>query len=196
MNALNELRQLARDRRDRAIDFATDQYNATLARIAGIEQDLLGTRPPDHQHMSDVVRSIIPEDQEFTSVDVMAGLKALDPARDWAVRCVTNQLVKMRLDGFIRRLKRASRNSPAVYIRTDKPITLPPFEDKSALEAAEQVLAGGEMNATELTVALFEGGFRSAMAKRAFRAELIKSLKSQPKRFGLVRGKWRSLVAI
>jgi len=119
MNAFNELRQHARERRDRAIDFANDQYNATLARIATIEQDLLGTRPPDHQHMSDVVRSVIPEDREFTSTDVMAALRALDPARDWHVRCVTNQLVRLRLDGIIRRLKRASRNAPAVYIRTE-----------------------------------------------------------------------------
>jgi hypothetical protein len=191
MNAFNELRQHARECRDRAIDFADDQDNATLARIAAIEQDLLGTRAPDHQYMSDVVRSVIPEDREFTSIDVLGGLRALDSARDWHVRSVTNQLVRLRLSGVIRRLKRAARNAPAVYIRTDKPITLPPFEDKSALEAAEQVLGDREMNATELTVALFEGGFRTAMSKRMFRTELINSLKGAPKRFWLVRGKWR-----
>ena len=54
MNAFNELRQHARDRRDRAVDFANDQYNATLARIAAIERrsQAWQARPPDHQHMS------------------------------------------------------------------------------------------------------------------------------------------------
>ena len=89
---------------------------------------------------------------EFTSSDVLAGPGALDPARDWHVRSVTNQLVRLRLAGAIRRLRRATRNRPAIYIRTDKPIVLPPFEDKTALEAAEQVLGNREMNATELTV--------------------------------------------
>ena len=134
---------------------------------------------------------MVPEDREFTSSDVLAALHALDPARDWHVRSVTNQLVRLRLAGVISRLKRAARNAPAIYIRTDKPITLPPFEDKSALEAAEQVLGDREMNATELTVAMLEAGFRTAMSKRMFRAELIKSLRRAPKRFWAVRGRWR-----
>jgi hypothetical protein len=104
------------------------------------------------------VLGVIPEDREFTSNDVLAGLLALDPARDWHVRSVTNQLVRLRLAGVIRRLKRASRSAPAIYIRTDKPIVMPPFEDKSALEAAEQVLGSREMNATESTVAMLEAG--------------------------------------
>ena len=44
MNAetFNQLRAQARDRRDKAIDKARHEYEATLVRITGLEQDLLG----------------------------------------------------------------------------------------------------------------------------------------------------------
>ncbi len=42
MQALNDLRQAARDRRDKLIAKARTEYEATLSKIASIEQDLLG----------------------------------------------------------------------------------------------------------------------------------------------------------
>jgi hypothetical protein len=42
MQALNDLSQAARERRDKLIVKARSEFDATLAKIASIEQDLLG----------------------------------------------------------------------------------------------------------------------------------------------------------
>lgn len=44
MQAFNDLRQAARDRRDKLIAKARTEYEATIAKIASIEQDLLEAR--------------------------------------------------------------------------------------------------------------------------------------------------------
>lgn len=49
--ALNALRKQARDRRDKAVNAARDEYAAVLTRISALEQDLLGRDVSTHKSM-------------------------------------------------------------------------------------------------------------------------------------------------
>lgn len=69
MQALNDLRQAARDRRDKLIAKARTEYEATIAKIASIEQDLLGREPTNPRSIASCVSSVIPADEPFTSGD-------------------------------------------------------------------------------------------------------------------------------
>ena len=92
MEAVTELRKIARERRDKPISAAKQQYAATLARLAAVEQDLLGHQPSDHRCMSDVIQRVIPTDRQFTTGDILAALQAIDPGRQWYLRTITNQI--------------------------------------------------------------------------------------------------------
>jgi vacuolar-type H+-ATPase subunit E/Vma4 len=67
MQTFSELRQAARERRDKLIDKARSEYEDTLRQIANLEQDLLGREPSTHRSMSSCVSSVIPNDGPFTS---------------------------------------------------------------------------------------------------------------------------------
>jgi hypothetical protein len=44
---------------------------------------LLGAVPTKHRTIASCINSLIPTDRPFTTVDIMAGLEALDPGRVW-----------------------------------------------------------------------------------------------------------------
>jgi hypothetical protein len=72
------LRARARDKRDRLIAQARKEYEATLVRIAAIEQDLLGGESSRHKKVSACIESVMPLDRPFTTVDILTSLEALD----------------------------------------------------------------------------------------------------------------------
>jgi len=117
MNAFNELRRHAREKRDKAIQQARDDYAATLTRIAELEQDLLGRDSPQHKTIAACIDSVIPTDRPFTTVDIMAALEALDPRRNWRKRSLDSHIARLRERGLVRRVKRSQNRQPAVYAR-------------------------------------------------------------------------------
>jgi hypothetical protein len=121
MEAFTELRKLARQRRDKAIAVATREYNDTLQRIAAVEQDLLGKQRSDHKTVAGTILQAIPLDRPFTTEDVMAGLRAMDPLADWRMASVTNQIGRLRQRGLVRRLRRPCGKHKALYVRVCEP---------------------------------------------------------------------------
>ena len=190
MEPLTELRRQARERRDRAILAAKRQYVETLERIAAVEQDLLGHLPSSHKRMSETVEQVIPADRPFTTGDVMAALRAVDGQRQWYMRTVTNQITRLRARGEIRRLRRATRRQPALYARIGVS-AVQVNGDKALLDVAAEVLEGRSLNAAELTVAVLEGGYQTAMGNRRLMQELVKGMSREPGRFEFAGKKWR-----
>jgi hypothetical protein len=86
MQALNDVRQAARDRRDTLVAKARSEFEATLAKIASIEQDLLGRDPFSYKSIQASFESVIPSDRQFTTADIMVALEAADPRRTWSQR--------------------------------------------------------------------------------------------------------------
>jgi len=103
MEAFNELRRHAREKRDKAIASVRDEYAATLVRIAALEQDLLGREPSTHKTIAGCINRVLPSDRPFTTVDVMTALEALDPGRVWRKRSVDSHISRLRERGVMRR---------------------------------------------------------------------------------------------
>ena len=81
MEAFLELRQRAREKRDKIIAQARDEYASTLIRIARAR--LAGRDSSTHRSVASCINSVLPSDRPFSAVDVLASLEALDPGRVW-----------------------------------------------------------------------------------------------------------------
>lgn len=189
MNEFTTLRERARRKRDDVIEKARQDYEKTLANIAKLEQQLTGVRDPRGRTISSCIESVIPSDREFTTVDVMTALEALDPRRAWRKRAVDNHINYLRSRGLVKRLVRSRKGEPAKYIRGDIPTEKKPFENMTLLEVVTQVLGNRSMTATELTVAILEAGYETAMCNKTFR-DAIGTVMRKDGRFMKEGDKW------
>lgn len=119
MQEFSALRAKARQRRDAEIAKAREDYEASLLRIAELEQRLLGKDDPRRIKLSAAVERVIPREREFTVNDVMQSLEALDPSRAWHRTSVARHVTKLREIGLVKRVKRATVNDPAAYVRSN-----------------------------------------------------------------------------
>jgi hypothetical protein len=182
MQAFNELRRAARDRRDKFILKARQEYEATLAKIAGIEQDILGREPSTHKSVMSCVESVIPTDGPFTSGDLVRSLEALDSRRPWRKRTVDHCISRLRSKGLVRRLSKAKAgaaetSSPALYVRVGVKVDSSPFGDTPLLDVLYEVLQGRALTTIELTVAVLEAGYRTAMKPKALRDHAARAMR-------------------
>lgn len=115
MDAFNELRRQARERREKAICEARDAYAATRARIAALEQDILGRDLSSHRTIASCIDSLLPTDRTFTTVDILAGLEALDPRRNWRKRPLDSHISRLRERGPMRQTELAMAILEAGY---------------------------------------------------------------------------------
>ena len=194
MQALNDLRQAARDRRDKLIAKARTEYEATLAKIASIEQDLLGREPTNPRSIASCVELVIPSDGPFTSGDLLRNLEALDPRRPWRKRSVDHAIQRLRAKGLVRRLAkakagRAENVSPAHYVRAGVRVDSQPFGDMPLLDVLYETLQGKSLTATELTVAILEAGYRSTMSHKRLRDHAARIMRKDS-RFRLAQDQW------
>lgn len=140
MEAFGSLRNAARDRRDRAIRLANEEYAATLRRISTLEQDLLGRNPVEYKTIADCVRAVVPEERPFTTVDVMAGLEALDPRRTWRKRSIDNAITQLRGRGVFKRISIARKKEPAKYALVSLDVEEQPFQNMTLAEVVADQL--------------------------------------------------------
>jgi hypothetical protein len=189
MNEFNDLRKRAREKRDKAIAQARQDYAETLGRIAALEQDLLGRDLSTHRKISVCIERVIPQDREFTTADIMAGLEALDPGRVWRKRSIDNHISRLRERGLVRRVRKAKGTEPAIYARVGAKVTERPFQDMTLRQVIKVVLGDRAMNETELTVAMREAGYDSTMTPQALRNAVGVELRKNAG-FRKTDGKW------
>lgn len=138
---------------------------------------------------------MIPSDRPFTVQDVVCALEALDERRVWRRRSVDNHISRLRDRGLIRRISRHKGMEGSVYVRAEAAVEPEPFDDKTMLEVAAEVLGGGRMTQTELAVAMLEAGYRTTMKPTALRAALGVAMRHSPERFVMRGGKWSLMMA-
>lgn len=114
MQAFNDLRSAARDRRDKLIHKARDEYETTLKQMARLEQDLLVKEPTNRNSIASCITSVIPSDRPFTCNDVLTALEALDPRRPWRMRSIHHTISRLRERGLVRRLATAKPSGTTI----------------------------------------------------------------------------------
>ena len=170
MEAFAQLKQKAQELRDKKVKQAKDEYKATLKRIVELEQDLLGKLPSDHRSLAECIESVMPFDTTFTTVDIMAGLQAIDETRDWRQRSIDSYLTQVRKKGTVKRIKRSrGTGNPAVYARIGVEVEVGPFEGMTLVECVAALLADGPMTQTELAIELMNRGYETAMNMKSLR---------------------------
>lgn len=187
MNEFSKLRERARIKRDKLIAQARSEYAATLVQIAALEQDLLGKESSRHKKISASIESVIPSDRTFTTVDIMAGLEAIDPGRVWRKRSIDNHISRLRERGLVRRVKKSQGTDPAVYVRNGVEVPARPFEDMTLTQVVRASLTR-PMTATEVTVAMIEAGYETTMTRKALMDAVGVELRKGP--FENRGGKW------
>ncbi|HTQ41006.1 MAG TPA: hypothetical protein VMJ32_18470 [Pirellulales bacterium] len=190
MEAFNELRRKAREKRDKAIYAIKDAYETTLVRIAALEQDILGKDLSGHKSIAECINSVLPSDREFTTVDVMASLEAMNSRRVWQRHSIDSHISRLRERGIVKRLTKAKGPQPAVYVRVGVDHQPAPFEDMRLVDVAAQVLQGRSLNITELAVSMLEQGYRTTMTQRGLRNALAVAMKKNRGWFAERSGKW------
>ncbi len=119
---------------------ARADYEVALVQIATLEQGLTGIRPKRDRSAASCIESVIPREATFSTVEILAGLEALDPGRIWNKRTVDNHLSKLRAVGLVRRLKRANLHERAIYVRSDSANHGGPLGDKTLIDVIGMVL--------------------------------------------------------
>lgn len=194
MEAFNDLRRAARERRDKIINQARDEYDATLKTVAALELRITGRTLSKKQSIAACVNSLIPDDASFTSQDILLGLEALAPHRHWRRRDVNHCIRQLHARGVLRRISRARVGSrhhciPAVYVRAGIEVKADPFGDMQFSDVLYKLLRGRTMRIAELVVAALEAGYRTNQRPRDLRHYAGRVLRSD-QRFKRVGERW------
>ena len=192
----NELRKLARDKRDAAIKTARDEYETTLKEINQLQRTLIPLKPslkgqpkPEVPLRAEIM-NVAPKHSTFTVKDILTLLNL--PESEFArVRTTFDRIIKY---GEIKRVKRGRRNIPAVFaVSTYGPPTNQ-LNDLSQIEAAEVVLReiGRPVDLTLLCVEMMERGFEPVAGKGGFKKSL-RSAMGRNNKFVEADGTWSML---
>jgi hypothetical protein len=180
MTTFNELRKLARDKRDTAIKQAREDYQGTLAEVNYLEKLLiepkpsLRGRPKPTTPLRVEIMEVAPKDSVFTVRDILQRLE-FDDSEFARVRTTFDRLIKL---GDIKRVRRGRRNIPAVFaVSTYGPPTNE-LNDLSQVDAAELVLRriGRPVDLTLLIVEMIERGYEPVNGKMGFKKSLRSAL--------------------
>ncbi|HEX5103335.1 MAG TPA: hypothetical protein VFV87_05970 [Pirellulaceae bacterium] len=188
-NDFAALRAQARKRRDNELARVREEYQENLAKIADLEQRLLGRIDPKRMPLTAAVESVLPLGEPFTTTSVMRSLEALDATRVWRMASVMRHIRALRERGLVRRMKRASVHEPAQYIRTDGPAKVVPVpRDRSLRDWLEEIVTK-PMRTAEVMQAVKESGFQTTMIAGHLRTYVKRSLREAGYRE--VAGKWQ-----
>jgi|GEM_PF-4327911 len=197
MDAFNELRQEARERRDAEIEKIKVAYRSELAEINALAKRM--TRKPSLKGQSkptvplrEQIMEVAPHDETFTVYDILERLK-LAVSEKPRVRTTFDRLMQRK---EIKRVRRGRKDVPAIFARHDFELEVSPLNQMSQIEAAATVLREiGPSDITTLIVAMQYRGFTPLCSLRGLRKSLRSALGSNPDLFSQIKGKWVSCVA-
>jgi hypothetical protein len=143
--------------------------------------------------MASCINQLTPTDRTFTTVDIMAGLEAMDPGKVWRKRSVDSQIQVLRDKGLVKRIKRSKGTEPAVYARIEVPTEPLPFQDLNLADVVAEVLKAEPLTQTEIVVTMLEAGYETTMGQKALRDAVGLALRRAPERFTVQGRKWACL---
>lgn len=168
MNHIASLRVVAAEKRDRAIAKAKQDYKETIAKLDAVALALLDAVTSEECRISHRIESLIPRSEAFSVRQIMEGLEQMDPTRRWDGVVVRQHLTYLRRRGIIKRVRRASTKTPAMYVRTQEGIEASPDRDRPLIEILKSV-ATKPMTTTEFAVAATEAGYQTQQTPARFR---------------------------
>ena len=179
MNDFNEMRKLARAKRDAAIKQARLEYQANLEQINELQKRLCKKpsqkgKPKPLVPMRMMIMDAAPVDRAFTVTDALGWLER--PETDKGL--IQSTLGKMIRRGDIRRLRRGRNNIPAIYAVSDYGPSDLGLNSLSQIEAAKLVMAdlGENFDATALVVEMMARGYQPLVDEKTLRKSLKKAL--------------------
>jgi hypothetical protein len=155
MDEFNKLRARAKAKWDKLIAQVRAEYDATLVQIATLAKRLIGD-PARDKSLASMVEQAIPADAPFTITDVKETLDALHPGRLWRRATVNNHVTRLRDRGIIKRIRRGTMTTGAVFARADLPLEV---EDKPTLAKVVAAVVTRPMRVAEIAVAVREAGY-------------------------------------
>ncbi|MBP88886.1 MAG: hypothetical protein CMJ64_19595 [Planctomycetaceae bacterium] len=150
----DELRKLAMQRRDKAVQSARRDYHATLEEIAILQSRFV---QPRCGGVADAVRALLPVDRPFTLADLMGILK--EAGREVSLPVLRTTMHRLEKSGEVRRVVGSHKHRKTVYAIASLECEPP---KPTAIKLAEQVLSESDspMTATEIMVAMLDRGFQ------------------------------------
>ena len=184
MKDFDELRRLAREKRDAAIDDARHEYRLTLESINDLQIRLLKKpsqkgKPKPLVPMRKKILDAVPVDRTWTVDEVLDWLNL--PKTD--KNQIRANLTKMIKAGTVKQIRRGKRNVIALFAVAGFESPANDLNGMSQIKAAKTVLAEiGDVDVQTLAVAMVERGYQhSAKDNGAF----VKSLRLSLRRNGL-----------
>ena len=138
----NELRKLARDKRDAGIKAVRDEYQNALADINRLQRQLIPLKPSlkgqpkPKVSMRVQIMEAVPKDSTFTAHEVLRWLE-LEEFEFTRVRTTLYRMIKI---GEIKRIKRGRSNIPAIFAVAAYGPPANELNDLSQIQAAEVIL--------------------------------------------------------
>ena len=183
MNNFDQLRKLARDKRDDAIHAIKAVYQTELDSINSLEKKLtrkpsLKGRPKPEVPMHVQIMEAVPTDANFTVHDLLEWLEL--PASDKTI--VRTTIDRLMSRHQIKRVRRGRRGTPALFAVTSFGPPVNPLNNLSQVDAAESVLRsfGQPVTITELALAMIEQGYDPVSGNRKLKKSLGAALGRKP----------------
>jgi hypothetical protein len=108
MDTFDALRRQARERRNAAIALARAEYRQAIHQIDELQRGLgCGYKRVSRsksQPLQDLIMSLVPKDQTFTTNDMVAWMKARHPLRNFNVPTIRTIIPQLGERGLIRRV--------------------------------------------------------------------------------------------
>ena len=179
MNDFNQMRELARAKRDEAIKTARLEYEATLESINDLQKRL--TKKPSQKGkpkplvpLRMMIMDVVPADRTFTVVELLKWLKR--PVTD--TNLVGSTITKMIKRGELRRIRRGRNDRPALYAVADYGPKDLGLNELSQIQAAELVLRelGRPVGLTTLIVEMLQRGYEPIVNETTMRRSLRQAM--------------------
>jgi len=182
MKDFDELRRLAREKRDSAIKDARNEYRVTLEEINALQSRLLAKpsqkgKPRPSVSMRQKILRVVPTDREWSVNELLTWLKS--PKTD--KNHVRAYLGKMQQSGSIKQIRRGKRNVEALFAVTDFEAASSELNAMTQVQAARRVMEdiGDNVDVVVLAVEMCERGYRPAAKNNR---EFVKSLRTALRR--------------
>ena len=175
MNDFNQMRELARAKRDEAVKTAKLEYEATLESINELQKRLtkkptLKGRPKPIVPLRMQVMNVVPTDRSWNVNELLGWLERPDTDKPM----IRATLDRLRKRGDIRRLRRGRNNIPALFaVASYGPDDLG-LNALSQIEAARLVMKelGKPVGITTLVVEMLERGYEPVTDEKTLKKSL------------------------
>jgi len=204
MDAYDQLRKVAREKRDQAILEARLECQRTLHTIKALRARItdkplieggVAVDEPKRRKLIDIICEVVPKGYAFTMVELQDWVQQSEPGRTVDRDTLRTLIHTLKNEGVVRRVARTGRN--AVTWEYVKPRSRElAFEAMLLPDAAAVVLRDtGPLRIMELVTALQKRGYRTDAQPRTLLAAAGAALRRNPERFAVDSDRrWATIV--